>query len=111
MVTAAKKAYPDICFLQANTEALQFPDRSFDVAVVNYSAHLLASPKEVFGEICRVLEPGGRLTVAHPVQANRTRLADLGATCSERPLSALITEMCMAQHWSEMDPIRLLHST
>lgn len=68
MVAAAKQAYPDIRFLRANAEALQFPDHSFDVAVVNYCAHLLARPKEVFGEICRVLEPGGRLIVVHPVQ-------------------------------------------
>ncbi|HVF33506.1 MAG TPA: class I SAM-dependent methyltransferase [Acidimicrobiales bacterium] len=44
--------------------ALPFDDDSFDAAVCTVSVQYLTSPIEVFGEVRRVLRPGGRFAVA-----------------------------------------------
>lgn len=43
---------------------LPFGDRSFDCAVVAVSIQYLTRPVEVFADLARVLEPGGRVAIA-----------------------------------------------
>lgn len=64
MVAAARKMYPKISFEQADAEELPFEADSFDAVVANYVVHHLAQPRKVFGEIFRVLKPGGRFAFA-----------------------------------------------
>jgi SAM-dependent methyltransferase len=60
MVEVAQKGYPDIAFQQADAENLPFEAESFDAVVANFVVHHLARPEVVFGEVYRVLKPGGR---------------------------------------------------
>jgi SAM-dependent methyltransferase len=64
MVEVAQAKYPDISFRQADAEQLPFKAASFDVVVANFMVHHLARPEVVFGEIYRVLKPGGRFVFA-----------------------------------------------
>lgn len=64
MVETAKKRYPQISFKLADAEELPFEADSFDAVVANYVVHHLARPEKAFGEVCRVLRPGGRFAFA-----------------------------------------------
>jgi ubiquinone/menaquinone biosynthesis C-methylase UbiE len=71
MIEEARRQHATLRFAVANAEDLPFDDASFDVAVVNYCAHHLARPVKAFSEIRRVLKPGGRLAVIHPIQSRQ----------------------------------------
>ncbi len=71
MVTAARAENPSLNFEVANAEKLPFPDSSFNTAVCCYTAHHFARPVIVFDEIARVLKPGGRIVIIHPIQAEQ----------------------------------------
>lgn len=71
MIAAARKLFPELAFQVANAESLPYPDSTFDVAVCCYTAHHFARPDSVFTEILRVLNPGGRLVVIHPIQSEQ----------------------------------------
>ncbi|WP_043500104.1 methyltransferase domain-containing protein [Georgenia sp. SUBG003] len=64
-------------FVEGRIEELPFPDASFDAVVSNGVVNLAPDKARVFGEVARVLRPGGRLA-----------LADIVA---DRPLSDAIT--------------------
>lgn len=68
MIEEAGRRFPDLEFLQADAESVPFEDAQFDVVIVNYCAHHLARPGKVFAELKRVLKPGGRLSLIHPIQ-------------------------------------------
>jgi SAM-dependent methyltransferase len=51
---------------RADLAALPFPDATFDVAISSHVAEHLTQPERVFGELARVLKPGGRLFVLTP---------------------------------------------
>ena len=51
-------------FIAAPAESIPLPDASVDSAVVSLSAHHWQDRDEGFGEIARVLRPGGRLVLA-----------------------------------------------
>jgi SAM-dependent methyltransferase len=71
MIAKALRHHPELDFQVTNLEELPFPHDAFDVAVVNYCAHHLARPDRAFGEVRRVLAPGGRLAVVHPIQSRQ----------------------------------------
>ena len=71
MIAAARELSPGLTFQVANAENLPYGDLSFDVAVCCYTAHHFARPDAVFAEILRVLNPGGRLVVIHPIQSEQ----------------------------------------
>ena len=71
MIGEASRQFPASSFKVANAEDLPFDDASFDVAVVNYCAHHLARPEQAFSEIRRVMKPGGKLAVIHPIQSRQ----------------------------------------
>jgi ubiquinone/menaquinone biosynthesis C-methylase UbiE len=51
----------DVQIVDAQAEALPFPDASFDTAVVTFALCSVADPDTALAEIARVLRPGGRL--------------------------------------------------
>ena len=51
---------------RADLGALPFRDEMFDIAISSHVAEHLTQPERVFGELSRVLKPGGRLLILTP---------------------------------------------
>lgn len=51
---------------RADLAALPFRDGTFDIAISSHVAEHLVQPEAVFGELARVLKPGGRLLILTP---------------------------------------------
>lgn len=51
---------------RADLAALPFHDATFDIAISSHVAEHLTQPERVFGELSRVLKPGGRLLILTP---------------------------------------------
>ena len=51
---------------RADLAALPFRDATFDIAISSHVAEHLTQPERVFGELARVLKPGGRLLILTP---------------------------------------------
>jgi ubiquinone/menaquinone biosynthesis C-methylase UbiE len=66
MVQAARAAYREIDFQEADAEDLPFEPGTFQAVAACYTLHHLARPERVLSEIHRVLAPGGRLVFVHP---------------------------------------------
>jgi arsenite methyltransferase len=69
-------------FVAGEAEALPFEDESFDVVISNGVIDLIPDKDAVFGEIQRVLVPGGRIqiadvTIQQPVSEEGRRKIDL----------------------------------
>lgn len=94
----AKLAHPDIEFYMAPAEALPFPDRSFDVVLMECSLTLFSNPEEALKEAKRVLRENGRLAISALSGAEgdslvengkislntlQKNLTDLGFSCRE----------------------------
>lgn len=61
MLAAARAKLPEkVPLLQADSEAIPFPDGAFDVVYCNDSFHHYPAPQRVLREVRRVLKPGGR---------------------------------------------------
>ena len=68
---------PNVTFLQADVEALPFPDGAFTALLCTTSFHHYPDPVGAAGEMARVLAPGGRLALADMVTDRwPMRLAD-----------------------------------
>jgi ubiquinone/menaquinone biosynthesis C-methylase UbiE len=60
MVRLARERNPHLEFYEGDAHALDFPDASFDVVMMNFGLLHMADPQKVIEEIARVLRPGGR---------------------------------------------------
>jgi SAM-dependent methyltransferase len=52
-----------VSFQKADATDIPFPDQSFDIAWTQHAAQSIPEKEEFFGELFRVLKPGGRLVV------------------------------------------------
>ncbi len=77
MIEVAKRRYPQTTFQQADAEQLPFDEGTFDAVVSSFVVHHLARPDVAFGEMNRVLKPGGR--VAFTVFADPEAQSSIGA--------------------------------
>jgi SAM-dependent methyltransferase len=79
---ATEMGAENVDLLEAEAEQLPFVDASFDVVISNGVIDLIPDKDAVFGELSRVLAPGGRLqiadvTIQRPVSAEGRRNIDL----------------------------------
>jgi SAM-dependent methyltransferase len=79
---AAELSLTNVIFVEGEAETLPFDDSSFDVVISNGVIDLIPDKDAVFGEIHRVLVPGGRIqiadvTIQQPVSEEGRRKIDL----------------------------------
>ena len=79
---AAELGLSNVTFVEGEAEILPFDDSSFDVVISNGVIDLIPDKNAVFGEIYRVLVPGGRVqiadvTIQNPVSEEGRRNIDL----------------------------------
>lgn len=65
MVDAARDAFPEVTFDIGDAEAIPREDNTYDGVIWSFGLMHIGSPEAVFGEIARVLRPGGRLALSH----------------------------------------------
>jgi SAM-dependent methyltransferase len=83
MIQQARLRRSGADFQVANVEELPFEDEDFDVAVCCYTSHHFARPEKVYTELKRVLKPGGRVVVLHPIQAENAAFGAIFQTLGD----------------------------
>jgi SAM-dependent methyltransferase len=75
------------------TTALPFPDASFDVVVTTFGVEYLTRPAEVFGEVGRVLRPGGLFAVVFTNRTVRRKAIRAWRDITERKREWLVADL------------------
>lgn len=83
MIEQARRRRSGVKFRVANAEQLPFAGEEFDVAVCCYTSHHFARPEKVYTELLRVLKPGGRIVVLHPIQAENAAFGAIFQTLGD----------------------------
>jgi SAM-dependent methyltransferase len=83
MIMQARGRRHGATFRVANAEELPFEDDDFDVAICCYTSHHFARPERVYAELLRVLKPGGRVVVLHPIQAENAAFGAIFQTLGD----------------------------
>ncbi len=85
----------NISYVQANAEALPFPDHHFDLVTIGFGLRNVTDKEKALASMFRVLKPGGRLLVLEfstPVNALMGKLYDLYSFNILPKLGRLVTE-------------------
>ncbi len=88
-----KKVADRLQFQTGSITDLPYADGSLDVVIASEVVEHLPDPEQVFGEIARVLAPGGRLIITMPVESHTpahvhslTNAAELSELCEQAGL-------------------------
>jgi SAM-dependent methyltransferase len=74
MVELARRLRPGLEFVEADAEALPFPDESFDAITGNFVVLHLGRPERGAAQFARVLRPGGRVALTTWDAPSRSRM-------------------------------------
>lgn len=67
MLETVARRYPGVTTVPGGIRTLALPDDSVDVVTVNACYPNLADKRTVFANIVRMLRPGGRIVISHPM--------------------------------------------
>lgn len=106
MVDAARAAFPAATFEVGDAEAIPSESGTYDTVICSFGIMHVGSPEAMFGEIARVLKPGGRVALSHWVGppdsplfkivfGTMQRLADMTVVPPSPPPFALSSEAAM----------------
>jgi ubiquinone/menaquinone biosynthesis C-methylase UbiE len=98
-ITYARRRSPDNCsFSVSVAQDLGLPDGSFDVVTSTLAIHHIPEPERpaAFGEMYRVLRPGGRLLVADFRPSGRRLTLHSGGQAMRHSNPALIEDLAVA---------------
>ncbi|WP_108648914.1 bifunctional demethylmenaquinone methyltransferase/2-methoxy-6-polyprenyl-1,4-benzoquinol methylase UbiE [Dongshaea marina] len=85
----------NVAYVQANAEALPFPDNYFDLITIGFGLRNVTDKEKALRSMYRVLKPGGRLLVlefSKPTNALMSKMYDLYSFKVLPKLGAMITK-------------------
>lgn len=87
---------------------LPLRDKSFDAAVLTVSIQYMVHPAEVFGEVLRVLKPGGSFHVLYSNRMFPTKAVSIWRSSSEEQWALLVSSYFRhSGPWQRVEPLDL----
>lgn len=111
MVARAKSKHPGRNFFVGDMHDLTFPDNSFDTIVCLFGTFSYSlAPDQLFGELLRVLEPGGKMIIM-PSSLRMEKRLKMGishsTTDAETVRKIHYTEEMLRQVFGKLDGLRI----